>query len=102
MSDSEPIIPATLTFDQFQTRVGATFSLAVEDGDDLALTLTEAKALGQGQREGGAFSLVFVGSKDFTLEQGNYLLKDGEFAVVLFMVPIGPWDEGMGYESVFT
>ena len=36
---------------------------------DMTLKLVEAKAMGQGEREGGSFSLLFAGPAEPMLEQ---------------------------------
>jgi len=89
------------TFAEFESRVGAVFSIELGTGP-IPITLKEAKPLGHGVREGGAFSLVFEGDADTSLPQSIYQLEgDGE-TLELFLVPIGPFGEGMGYEAVFT
>lgn len=68
----------------------------------MTLTLSEAAAMGSGAREGGAFSLVFEGPADLMLEQGVFRLKQDGQCIDLFLVPIGPFGKGMGFEAVFT
>ena len=88
------------TPDTFRPHVGTTFSIEVEDGEPLVLTLEEANPHGAGHEfRQQPFSLVFSGPQDRLATQGNYLLRHpalGDF--VLFMVPIGPGR----YEVVFN
>lgn len=89
------------TLEDFQARLGMTF--AVGDADDSPiLTLSEAKSVGTGQREGGAFSVVFESHEDLGLEQQIHALTASDGTVEIFLVPIGPFGKGFGYEAVFT
>jgi hypothetical protein len=89
----------------FAPHLGETFRIQAADSPSTEMTLIEATALGQdpaseGQR--AQFSLVFRGARDRVLPQRIYRVQHdaiGEFD--LFMVPIGPDQEGMRYEAVF-
>lgn len=95
---SVPLENATLA--AFSGRVGERFSVA---GTEISLTLSEAKQLGQSERQGGSFALVFEGPGDLHLEQAIYRLEcAGGTPMDLFLVPIGPFGQGMGFEAVFT
>ena len=49
------------------------------------------------------FSLLLMGDKDINLEQGLYRVEvTGCGELELFMVPLGPDDNGMIYEIVFN
>ena len=89
-----------MTRADFEARLGERFAL--EDGG-VTLTLAEAAAMGSGARDGGAFSLVFEGPEETPLDQAIHRLTgaDGE-VLEIFLVPIGPFGGGMGYEAVFT
>ena len=65
---------ATATIDTFRPLVGQSFELE-SDGAILKLRLAEAVPAGTGQREGGAFSLVFVAPPDSDIEQGVFSLS---------------------------
>ena len=89
-----------MTKADFEERLGERFGL---EDSGLTLTLAEAAAMGSGARDGGAFSLVFEGPEDSALEQGMHRLTGADDAVLeIFLVPIGPFGKGMGYEAVFT
>lgn len=50
-----------------------------------------------------AFSIVFRGPKDIVLAQRIYRLEHEEMGQLdLFLVPIGPDEEGMLYEALFA
>lgn len=61
---------------------------------------------GYGQRQGGnreAYSLLFCGSMQPIFPQGIYRITHAVLGELeLFLVPIGPQADGMGYEAVFT
>ena len=49
------------------------------------------------------FSVVFRGSKDTIWPQGMYTIDQKIFGKMdIFLVPIGPDDQGMCYEAVFN
>lgn len=93
---------ATVELDTFTPLVGETFRLPTQTGG-MDLVLHEAKALGDGIRKGGAFSLLFRGPEDTVLAQQLTAIRHASFGELeLFLVPVGPLGEGMGYEAVFT
>ena len=61
---------------------------------------------GYGQRHGGnreAYSLLFCGPMQPIFPQGIYRITHAVLGELeLFLVPIGPQVDGMGYEAVFT
>lgn len=85
----------------FDGRIKAIF--AVQAPQPVELRLEAVQPLGQGVREGGAFSLLFVGPPRPVLPQATYRLENDEMGGMdIFLVPVGPQDGGMGYEAVFT
>ena len=86
----------------FQKNLGQQFEIT--NGDTkVAVKLAEVSELGQSVREGGSFSLVFDTAEEIGLEQGVYAVShDTMDAIELFLVPIGPFGDGEGYESIFT
>ncbi|MEM7300997.1 MAG: hypothetical protein AAF468_07930 [Pseudomonadota bacterium] len=92
----------TLTADRFEPHIDSQFQIDV-DGVMLHVSLAEIERKGGGTREGGSFSLVFTTANDVHFEQGTYAVSNDAFGdVTLFLVPIGPFADGMGYEAVFT
>ena len=92
----------TLSVQTFAPQIGSRFTLTV---DDLALDLEleRVDTLGSAIREGGAFSLLFLGPQDPVLPQRIYRLEHAVTgALDLFLVPVGETDTGMRYEAVFT
>ena len=92
---------ALSTFSDFESRLGSIFHITVDSGL-VPVILKEAKSLGHGRREGGAFSLVFEGPADTDLPQAVYRLQTDDETLDVFLVPIGPFGDGMGFEAVFT
>ena len=100
MTGDRPESLETATLAAFSGRIGERFSVS---GTEIALTLSEAKQLGQSERPGGSFALVFEGPEDLHLEQAIYRLECANARPMdLFLVPIGPFGQGMGFEAVFT
>ncbi len=93
---------ATLTVADFDGRRTETFRVQFDDAA-VSITLDEAKRLGAGEREGGAFSLLFSGPAEPLLSQGIYQLSDAAGQVMeLFLVPVGQDGDACRYEAVFT
>ena len=95
----------SLTIASFQDRIGETFRIPIPDGEPLSLELIEAATCGGDAREGQRqpFSLVFRGPAELVLEQATHELEHAEMeGLALFLVPLGPDEQGMRYESVFT
>ena len=84
----------------FENRVGQTLHFMAEP-ENLPVKLAEAKRLSHGQREGGSFSLIM--ETDAVIEQGTYrLIGEDGLDIAVFIVPIGPFGDGNGYETVFN
>ncbi|MDQ3706327.1 MAG: hypothetical protein M3437_14150 [Chloroflexota bacterium] len=100
----------TFTVEKFAPHVGDTFQVFYDDTSAVELTLGSAAEIGnESAREwskssGRApFTLVFLGSPQFLLGQGMYRFEHAEMEpFVLFLVPIGPNEQGMQYEAIFT
>lgn len=89
----------------FEAHVDTTFSVPLEEGS-LELTLIEVSSVKADTTEAGQaepFSILFRAAGTEQLEQGTYSMQHEEMGdLVLFIVPIGPDDNGMRYEAVFT
>ncbi len=90
----------------FAELIGSRFTIPIEEGGELALTLVEVNALGS-REEGGrtveSFSLIFEGPPDLLLPQGTYSFSHAQLAeLVIFVVPIGPRGDVLGYEAIFN
>jgi uncharacterized protein DUF6916 len=96
----------------FAGRVGELFRVVIDDTTTLATRLIEVTpAPPVPGTDGGAtragrrapFSLVFRSPPGATLPQRIYRLQHDRLgALDLFLVPIGPDEEGMRYEAVFS
>lgn len=92
-----------LTVKDFSSRLQETFRLEIPDGGSMDLRLIEATVLGGPPTNRDPFSLVFEGAPEPILHQAVYRLhNDGMGTLELFLVPLGPFADGVRYESVFT
>ena len=92
-----------LTIDTFSGRVGETFRLDYGAEEPLKIVLIEARGhRGDGEKR-QPFSIVFRAPRGPVLNQMIRRLEHPELgALELFLVPIGPDEEGLRYEAVFT
>jgi hypothetical protein len=94
----------SFTSDTFAGRVGETFRVTTPDGRSFDTTLVEAEVCGPARsRFRVPFSLLFRGPLDVLVPQGTYRIEHDELGhFELFIVPVGPDDEGMCYEAIFA
>ncbi len=97
-----------LTQADFDPLLNNIFKLELEDGGNLELRLTEVNPGSERIRaqyepgERAPFSLVFRGPIDALLQQRMYRLEHPAVGPLeIFLVPIGPDKQTMGYEAVF-
>lgn len=100
----------SFTHATFAEHVGTTFRVHVNDAEGLDVALAEVEKLPTPEprrptstlrRE--AFALLFHGPRQPWFPQGMYRVEHpalGKFS--LFLVPLGPADDAMRYEAVFT
>jgi hypothetical protein len=95
----------TFEIGTFAPHLGEKFRIQAADSPWAEMTLIEATALGQDTASAGRrapFSIVFRGARDRVLPQRIYRVEHEAIgAFDLFLVPIGPDQEGMRYEAVF-
>jgi hypothetical protein len=80
------------------------FTVRDPAGGALAATLSEVNELGTSLSDGlrAPFSVTFVGPSEPVLSQRIYVIgHEALGALELFLVPIGPYGQGMRYEAVF-
>lgn len=94
-----------VTVDTFADRVGERFRIIVDDTTTVETQLTSVVPYG-GEvaiARRAPFSVVFRGPLDVVLPQRIYRMEHEEVgALDIFIVPIGPDDEGQRYEAVFS
>jgi hypothetical protein len=98
------------TRDTFAQCLNDTFAIGVDDSTSLPMALIEVAPLpdhapgkGASQPSRAPFSLVFRGPKEPVLPQRIYRFEHEHLGdLEIFIVPIGPDDEGMRYEAVFN
>lgn len=102
-------MPDTLTHALFLPLLNQSFEVQVEE-DILPCELIKADVYPVREKvdpatAGGRapFSLVFRGPQDSPFPQNTYLVKHKAFTqpLSIFLVPIGPDDQGPCYEAVF-
>jgi hypothetical protein len=99
----------TLTVAMFAECLGTTFRIRTEPEVVLEIVLLEANALtARGGSRGGAmrrepFSLIFRGPRGPWLPQRIHRLEHDKLGTLdIFLVPIGPDEQGMRYEAIFN
>lgn len=86
----------------FEPHLGSRFGVATAPLGRLQMELVAVSRAGPGPRPGGAFSLVFRGPREPVLPQRIYRFEHAALgALEIFIVPIGPDEQGMRYEAVF-
>ena len=92
-----------LTRESFEPHVGSTVRLTPEGAESLEFTITEVNAVGGTPSNRDPFSVIFKGPAEPFLEQTTHRLEHAELGeLVLFLVPVGPAEDGILYEAVFT
>jgi hypothetical protein len=95
---------AKLKVDDFAPHLDAAFEIQTPGGA-VPLKLVHADKAGEpvkGGREGGSFSLQFVGPQGRWLPQGTYPVKHPTLGTMeIFLVPSGAVQDGHGYHAVF-
>lgn len=93
---------ATLKLEDFAPHLDAVFEMRTS-GDVVPLRLVKADPAGASGREGGAFSLLFAAPKGTLLPQAIYPVTHPALGVMeIFLVPIGPFSGGSGYQAIFA
>lgn len=93
-----------LTADSFAPHLGSRFGVATSPLGRLQVELISVtpSPSAAGPRAGGSFSLVFRGPLQPVLPQRIYRLEHAALGPLeIFLVPIGPDEQGMRYEAVF-
>ena len=95
-----------LKLEDFQTCLGQTFTVMLEDTDSLELELIQVKPIGAFDSEAEtrqSFSLLFRGPIEPMLPQQLYELKNATLGKQrIFLVPVGPDESGMLYDATFN
>ncbi len=90
------------TVEDFEAQVGTAFDVAYNGEKLIALELKEVSRKAALAEDRVSFSAVFVGPVGEDLGQGLYSLSTASVEAEIFLVPIGPFEGGMGYEAVFN
>jgi hypothetical protein len=93
---------AALRIDDFTPHLDAAFDMQAPDGV-VPLKLAKVDAVGDSGRAGGAFSLIFVAPKGPWHPQAIYPVTHPVLGLMeIFLVPVGPRQDGNGYQAIFT
>lgn len=94
------------TLEFFENSVGSQFSVQLDGGDTLSITLVEAQELPDSGYPGAtrpSFSLLFHGDDSILLHQLSHKLKHNVLGdLEIFMVPIGQQPGLIVYQAVFN
>ena len=91
-------------FDDFKSCLNQPFTLEL-NGSEYRLILVSTDKLANSATVGDrdAFSIVFRGDSNLNLPQQIYRISHEQMGSMdIFIVPIGPDEEGMCYEAVFS
>ena len=90
----------------FEKHLGDTFRVETESEETVDLVLVETTEIGSERsytKRAEPFAVEFRGPSDLLLEQGTRELVHEHLGTMeLFIVPVGPDDEGIRYEAVFN
>jgi Domain of unknown function (DUF6916) len=103
---SESVRPLdSLGADDFEPHIEDEFVIAGGHGASVAARLvavTDHGTIGGGTRA-SQFSVVFRGPREPVLPQAIYRVGHEQMGVLeIFLVPLGPDEDGIGYEAVFA
>jgi hypothetical protein len=104
----ETVMQALPGYDDFKRVVGSRFTVAAvvdEATDQLVEVDLRLHAISEQVRVKGAesWTLEFRGPAEWAFEQGMASLDHARFGRIdLFIVPLGPRDDEMAYEAVFS
>ncbi|MEM7582833.1 MAG: hypothetical protein AAF560_05590 [Acidobacteriota bacterium] len=95
-----------LTQADFEKCLNQKFLIHVEEQDPLETELVEVRGLPAPPEDTELrkpFSLVFRGPKDIQLQQSTFTVSNETLGKLnVFVVTIGPDDEGMRHETIFA
>ncbi len=95
----------SVTLTSFVDCLGTVFRLDAGEALSLELTLIEAEATRFSSQadSSSAFSLIFRGALQPILPQQIYKFEHDRLGTLeMFIVPIGPDNQGMRYQAIFT
>ncbi len=99
----------TMELADFSPQLNQKFRLQTGPSASLEVELIEAKELGSGAADKTLslrerpFSLLFRGPMETPLAQGTHTIENEAIGTLeLFLVPIGPDEEGLCYEAIFN
>jgi hypothetical protein len=93
----------TLERDDLAPYLHQNFQLSNEEGPIFDVEMIEVVEMPGTATKRKPFSVIFFGPEEPMLEQAIYSLAHQDIGPLdLFLVPLGPFKDGMKYEAVFT
>ena len=93
---------ASLEIGDFAPHRDAVFDLHVSGGV-VPLKLVKVDPGGASGRAGGSFSLLFAAPQGPWLPQAIYPVRHPSLgSLEIFLVPVGPFPDGNGYQAIFA
>ena len=92
------------TKDHWQPYLSESFNVSLATNQSLTLQLIEVSSLGaKSNTRREPYALLFRGPTQPVFAQSTVELEHSSLGrLALFLVPIGPDDQGMRYEAIFT
>jgi hypothetical protein len=94
-------------FETFQDQIGTSYDVDTGPSSSHELILVDVRRLssesGNPENSRDPFSLIFHGPLEPILPQGIYRFRrNAAESIEIFIVPIGPENNAMQYEAIFT
>jgi len=97
---------STITLEDFESCIGQIFMATPENGEGIEIELFEVKLIGTINPQAAThrpLSVLFRGPFEPILSQQTCRVENTTFgAHLLFLVPIGPDENGMVYDATFN
>ena len=99
MADPDPL--PSLTLAHFAPHIGQSFALTSQQAPASLRLLSAQSSLHRQHAGRRGFSLVFAGQPELT-QAVHPLVHPSLGALDIFLVPIGPGEQGQQYEAIFN
>ena len=99
MADPDPL--PSLTLAHFAPHIGQSFALTSQQAPASLRLLSAQSSLHRQHAGRQGFSLVFAGQPELT-QAVHPLVHPSLGALNIFLVPIGPGEQGQQYEAIFN
>ena len=97
---------AEISHEDFESFLNDVFSVKIEDETGAEVELIQVKVFGDPDPDAKTrqpFSLLFRGPKELEFPQQMFQLENPKFGkIAMFLVPVGPDEEGILYDATFN